>query len=165
MLWGAPIVAPVVLREYSFEKNPEYHEDGKSRERGLAFMKRFVGCFQGNAYLLATDCKAYLSRFSQPVNRIFIHSPALEKLDRYETQVDVGAEWPLSVAVIDLAQCDVDYSELLLFGSPQSIIVFTDSCKESIGERARDWIHDIEYSKLSSFNHKAMVEGFHGLTR
>lgn len=157
MLFGAQIIDPIVMREYSFEANPEYHEDGKSRVRGLSFMKKFASCFEMGVYLLVTDNKIYLNRLPQPVNRTFIHSPVLKELDRVEIEVDIGEAWPLTVAIIDIKEFDVDASELLLFGSGQSIYIFSELSAEALASRAVGWILSYKSSRISSFNYEAMI--------
>ncbi len=158
MLFGAQISDPVVMREFSYENYPEYHQDDKSDARVLFFMKRFVQCFRGNIYLLVTDNKMYLKRLPQPVNRIFIHSPLLEKLERLDIEVDVGEAWPLSMAIVDLEAYDYEIAEELLFGSFQSTFIFSCLSKEHLANRVSQWIFSYEKESLLSFNRDAMVQ-------
>ena len=125
MLFGAQIIDPVVMREFSFENYPEFHQDDKSDTRVLFFMKRITTCFRGSIYLLVTDNKMYLKKLPQPVNRTFIHSPVLEKLERLDIEVDVGEAWPLSAAIVDMESYDYEIAEELLYRSFRSTFIFS----------------------------------------
>lgn len=100
----------------------------------------------------------YLKKLPQPVNRTFIHSPALEKLKRLDIEVDVGEAWPLSAAIVDMEAYDYEIAEELLYGSFRSTFIFSSLNKQTLAKRVSQWIYSYEQESMLSFNRKAMVE-------
>ncbi len=63
------------------------------------------------------------------------------------------------MAIIDMKEFDVDASELLLFGTGQSIYIFSDLNAEDLASRAIGWILSYKSSRISSFDYEAMIKG------
>ena len=156
-LFSRDVSFPVVMREFNFESNPEFHEDGNGDERALGIIRKFASYFDGNIYLFVTDHKLHRAESPMSIDRIFRKSPVVGELDRVELNFDVGEPWPLSAAIVDLSDFAYRAEDPILFHTMQSMFVFSDYSKESIASRAIGWGVGETEGKTMVFDRKAMV--------
>lgn len=156
--FSGELIDPIVMREFNFEENPEYHEDGKSDGRALKIVKRISKCFQGKLFLLVAAQKFHRPGSGEWVlSDVFRKSLRLKELDYREIEVEIGAVRPLSVAVVDLADFAFEEPEPLLFNQARTMLIFSEYDLNSLAQRACRWILNYEVSRMTTFDYQAIA--------
>ena len=159
-LFGARFYDHIINRAYTFDENPEYHQDGKADTGGLAMLKAISQRYSGNTYVLLVGQKLSFShpnRLPKNAYSVFWKFDDLRQLDHIEAKLDIGGEIPFPIALVSLENFDFQVNESNYFDNGRVMYLFTDLEMKTILNMVEAWIVSMQICKGSSFDRDAMV--------
>ena len=159
-LFGTQLGEGIESRAYCFDKNPEFHEDGRGTERGLQILRRFEKHFTGNIYLLLTAQKLSFTRvdLTKPAYDLFWKFEQLRNLEHIRLEVDIGNETKLPIAVIDITDSTFDANNTRLFDAARCACVLSNESIGTLASMVKPWILSYSSSKSMSISRETMIK-------